>query len=157
MRIGGRPIYQDQDSLPRGEVYTAPLEDSAEGEAVIDRAFIRGQAIEQLKLTLAGGRVLDIGAPSPGGAETLKSAFAAATGDKNVIAEFAFGLNPGVTEPLGDILLDEKTGGSVHIAVGMNEHFGGRNRASLHQDFVILQPSVWLDGSLVLDQGVLVL
>lgn len=37
MQIHQRPILVDTDSLPYGETYVGPHEDSAEGEAVIDR------------------------------------------------------------------------------------------------------------------------
>lgn len=78
---------------------------------------------------------------------------AAATGDKDVIAELGIGVNPGITEPTGNISLDEKIGGSVHIAVGMNDRFGVKNSSNLHQDMVILKPTVWFDGKVILKNG----
>jgi len=149
LQIGGRPIHQDHDGLPRGEVYVAPLEGSAEGVAVIDRAFIRGQPVEQLKLTFERGQVVHIDAPKAESVRLLEELLAASSGDKDRIAELGFGLNPGVTELTGDILLDEKLNGSVHIAIGMNDSFGGQNRSNLHLDLVMLHPSLWLDGRLI--------
>jgi leucyl aminopeptidase (aminopeptidase T) len=52
-------------------------------------------------------------------------------------------------------MLDEKIGGSIHIAIGMNERFGGRNKSNLHLDLVVLRPEVWLDKTLVIDDGIL--
>lgn len=49
-----------------------------------------------------------------------------ATGDRDRIAEFAIGLNPGVPSR------SEKALGSIHIAIGKNNHIGGRNENSLH-------------------------
>jgi len=40
----------------------------------------------------------------------------------------------------------------VHIAIGANQSFGGRNLSNLHIDLVILHPTVWLDGRVILDQ-----
>jgi aminopeptidase len=157
LRVDQRPILLDKDSIPRGEVYVAPHEDSANGIAVIDRAFIRGQPVERIALTFSNGRVVNIDAPDSGGADLLREVLSVSSGDKDVIAEFAIGLNPGVTEPTGDIMLDEKIGGSIHIAIGMNERFGGRNRSNLHLDLVILRPKVWLDEILVLDNRRMVL
>jgi aminopeptidase len=77
----------------------------------------------------------------------------AATGDKDVIAELGIGVNPGIMQPTGNISLDEKIGGSVHIAVGMNDRFGGKNKSNLHQDFVILKPTVWFDDKVILENG----
>lgn len=152
LRVDGRPVHLDNQGLPRGEVYVAPLEDSAEGIAIIDQAFVRGRAVKQLQLTFAGGRLVDLQAPEPGAADSLRELLAVSSGDKDVIAEFAMGLNPGVTELTGDIRLDEKIYGSVHIAIGANESFGGRNHSNFHLDLVVLHPTVWLDGQMCLDQ-----
>jgi aminopeptidase len=157
LRIAGRPVRVDSDNLPRGEVYVAPHEDSAEGVAVVDTAFIRGRPVERLRLTFAQGRVVEVDAPDPRGVGSFRELLAASSGDKDVIAEFAIGLNPGATEPLGDVMLDEKIGGSVHIAIGTNVAFGGRNRSNLHLDLVILRPTVWLDGAQVVADGSLLL
>lgn len=153
LRIDGRPVHLDTDGIPRGEVYVAPLEDSADGVAVIENRFIRGRLVEQLRLTFAQGRVVQAQAGDPGAVDSFWELLRACRGDKDVIAEFAIGLNPGVTEPVGDIALDEKIGGSVHIAIGMNEDFGGRNRSNLHLDLVIMRPTVWLDGEHVVVDG----
>ena len=157
LRIDQRPVHVDKDSVPRGEVYVAPHENSANGIAVIDRAFIRGNPVERLQLTFVDGHVVEVNAPDASAVDSFCELLSASSGDKDVIAEFAIGLNPGITEPVGDIMLDEKIGGSVHIAIGMNESFGGRNRSNLHLDLVILRPTVRLDDSLVVTDGILAL
>jgi aminopeptidase len=146
LKINGRPIHQDQHGLPRGEVYLAPLESSAQGLAVIDRAFIRGESVDHLTLTFEKGRVSHIDASRIESVHLLEQLLAASSGDKDRIAELGIGLNPGVTELTGDIMLDEKLYGSVHIALGMNDWFGGQNHSNLHLDLVMLHPSLWLDG-----------
>ncbi len=127
LRVRGRKAWCDTHSLPRGETYIAPLEDSADGVAVIDKAFLRGRPVQQLRLTFAGGRVVAAEAPDPSGAASFKELLEASSGDRDRIAELGIGTNPGVTEPIGNIALDEKIGGSIHLAVGMNESFGGMN------------------------------
>src|SRR4030043_1682095 len=47
-----------------------------------------------------------------------------------------------------NLRLEEKLNGSVHIAIGMNDHLGGQNHSNLHLDLVMLHPSLWLDGIL---------
>jgi aminopeptidase len=136
-------------------VYTPPHEDSAEGVAVIDRACVKGDPIERLRMTFAAGRVVKVEADSEAGVEAFSELLSASTGDRDAIAEFAIGLNPGVTEPVGDITIDEKIGGSVHIAIGMNGRFGGRNHSNLHLDLVMLRPYVELDDAIVVAGGVL--
>lgn len=154
LRVDGRKALLDTDSLPRGEAYIAPIEESAQGVAVIDKAFFRGRFVESLRLTFSGGHVAGVEAPDSAGVEAFRELLAISSGDKDVIAEFAIGTNPGATEPIGNIALDEKIGGSVHIAIGMNERFGGRNKSNLHLDLVILKPTVRFDGRLVLENGV---
>jgi aminopeptidase len=153
LRVAGRKPLTDTDSLPHGEMYIAPLEDSARGVAVIDKAFFRGRFVEQLQLTFSEGRLVTFDAPDPAGVTLLRELLEASSGDKDRLAELGFGANPGVTEPIGIISLDEKLAGSVHIAIGMNDRFGGRNRSNLHQDFVILKPTVWFDGKKILENG----
>ncbi len=154
LRVHRRPVLVDTDSLPYGETYVAPHEDSAEGTAIIDKAFIRGACIENFTLSFSNGRIGQVSAPDPEGVRIWQEVMDAATGDKDVIAELGIGTNPGITQPTGNISLDEKIGGSVHIAVGMNDRFGGKNKSNLHQDFVILKPTVWFDRKIVIEDGV---
>jgi len=106
-----------------------------------------------MRLTFLGGREVGVYAPDSAGADSFWELLSASSGDKDRIGEFAIGTNPGVTEPIGYIALDEKIGGSVHIAIGMNERFGGRNKSNLHLDLVILKPAVWLDDKIILENG----
>jgi len=154
LRVNGRKALVDTDSLPLGETYIAPLEDSANGVAVIDKAFFRGRSVEKLRLSFKDGRVVDELAPDPAGVASFCELLQASNGDKDRLAEFAIGTNPGVTEPIGNSSLDEKIGGSVHIAIGANERFGGVNKSNLHLDKVILKPTVWFDDTLILEEGV---
>jgi aminopeptidase len=153
LRVADRPVQVDGDSIPYGEVYVAPHEESANGMAVIDKAFFRAKMVENFQLTFVDGRVVEAKAPNQGDTLSWLEVMAASNGDKDVIAELGIGLNPGISEPIGNVSLDEKIGGSVHIAVGMNDHFGGINKSNLHQDFVILNPTVWFDGKVVIENG----
>jgi aminopeptidase len=145
LRVGGRPVFVDDQDLPRGEVYVAPHEDSANGLAVIDLAFLRGRQIKDLALRVEAGRVLEITSPAAEGAQLLREVLAAASGDADRIGEFAIGLNPKLERPVGFAALDEKIGGSAHIALGMNANFGGSNRSNLHLDLVMLGAKLFLD------------
>ncbi len=156
LHIDRRPVHLDREGLPRGEVYVAPWEDSAQGTAVIDCAFIHGRPVENLRLAFRGGRVAAVDAPSPAHAEAMRRVLAISHGDKDVIAEFAVGLNPGVRQPVGDARLDVKIQGSAHIATGANALFGGRNRSNLHLDLVMLRPTVIMDDSILVEDGQLV-
>jgi aminopeptidase len=154
-RIGGESeqylsIIPDH---PYGETCAALHEDSAEGTAIIDKAFIRGVCIENFRLTFSAGRIREVSAPHVEGIKIWQDVMDVATGDKDVIAELGVGANPGITQPTGNISLDEKISGSIHIAVGINNRFGGKNSSNLHQDLVILKPTVWFDEKVILENG----
>ncbi|MCW4027407.1 MAG: aminopeptidase, partial [Candidatus Bathyarchaeota archaeon] len=52
------------------------------------------------------------------------------------IAELGIGCNPAVDKAIGYILTDEKLGGSVHVAFGSNQGYGGTSKSCMHWDFV---------------------
>jgi aminopeptidase len=74
------------------------------------------------------------------------------------VGEFAFGLNDAVTEYTGSLLLDEKIGGTVHLALGLSvPGTGGENASALHWDMVCdlrRGGEVYADGELVYRDGV---
>lgn len=51
-------------------------------------------------------------------------------GDKDIIAEFGIGLNENIKELIGCTIIDEKCAGTAHIAIGMNDMFGGKTHHS---------------------------
>jgi aminopeptidase len=55
----------------------------------------------------------------------------------SLIGEFAIGTNPGINRFCKDILIDEKIGGTMHIAMGRAyPECGGLNKSSIHWDIV---------------------
>ncbi|MDP2859026.1 MAG: aminopeptidase [Bacillota bacterium] len=148
----GRPVYADKTNLPRGEVYVAPVESSVHGTITIEHAFLQGKDAGRLELGLNQGRLGRI-TGSESAVSLLQAILASARGEKDVIAEFAIGLNPGVTKLTGLVSLDEKMLGSVHIAIGMNKNFGGMNESNLHLDFVVPGQTVLLDGEPLIIDG----
>jgi aminopeptidase len=73
------------------------------------------------------------------------------------VGEFAFGTNDAMTFPLGDALLDEKMGGTVHLALGRAyPECGGDNWSAIHWDIVKdtrAEGAVYLDGRKVFEDG----
>lgn len=61
---------------------------------------------------------------------------------------FCYGFNPGVREPSGRILEDERVFGCVQIGIGATE-LG----SPAHSDGVVLAPSVWLDDHQIQSDG----
>ena len=118
MKVGGRTWIRAKGNhnFPDGEVFTGPVESSLEG--TIRFSFpvtIRGRYAEDAFLRFEGGEVVEATARS--GEEFLREMVAMDEGAKRA-GEFAFGLNPRMTEYTGSLLLDEKIGGTVHLALG---------------------------------------
>lgn len=62
------------------------------------------------------------------------------------LAELGIGTNVAVTDLVGSVLLDEKAGGTVHIAIGDNAGIGGETEAPIHLDGILREPTVYADG-----------
>ena len=59
-----------------------------------------------------------------------------------------YGFNPGVTRPSGRILEDERVFGCMQFGLGATEY-----GSPAHTDGVVLNPSVWLDGLQIEEEG----
>ncbi len=75
-----------------------------------------------------------------------------ATGDKDKVSHIGFGLNPAITQPTGDLLLDEHVIGAFFLALGENRYLGGKNRSSLNIDFVTFNTEIYLDDERIIVQ-----
>jgi aminopeptidase len=157
MKVGGRTWIRAKGNhnFPDGEVFTGPVEDSLEG--TIRFSFpvtIRGRYAEDAFLRFERGEVVE--ATARRGEDFLREMVSMDEGAKRA-GEFAFGLNPKVTEYTGSLLLDEKIGGSVHLALGRSvPGTGGENNSALHWDMVCdlrQGGEVYADGELVYRDG----
>ncbi|MDH4266619.1 MAG: leucyl aminopeptidase, partial [Deltaproteobacteria bacterium] len=68
------------------------------------------------------------------------------------IAELGVGLNP-KSIMQGIMLEDEGVFGTVHIGIGTNVTLGGNVKAAIHYDLIMWQPTIELDGRVVLEKG----
>jgi len=147
----------DWGNLPGGEVYIAPLEGTASGVLVSPKGWfpnleedMRFYVREGYVYRVEGGgevgnyfrRILGL-EPRNDGREYVA---------RRNIAELGIGTNPNAKRP-DNVLEAEKILGTVHIAIGDNSHFGGKNPADLHEDFVQPRPTVIVDGDLFMDKG----
>jgi leucyl aminopeptidase (aminopeptidase T) len=133
-------------NLPVGEVYVAPLEESAVG--VVYPKALPGSVWGGVRVEFRGKNKALVSAEK--GFEFMKARLEKATGNPYSIAEFAFGTNP-----CGDILLaTEKAYGTCHFAIGQNTWLGGKNECSIHWDFLIEDPTVTVGNKLILKNGI---
>ncbi len=133
-----RQWYKDagDGDFPPGEVYIAPLENSASGTYKVDYIHWEGKHYRDVILTFEAGRLV---------ASSVKTIFddlLQADDGALILGEFGLGTNPNMTEITGHSLFDEKMLGSCHIAVGMNHLFGGTNESAAHIDFVSKNPKL---------------
>ena len=138
-------------NLPAGEVFTAPLEGTAEGRLVIDGAIADIWPITRpIEVAIAAGYAVGMG---PGKeARRLWGILARHGRQAFNVAEFGIGTNY-KARLTGNILEDEKVLGTVHIAFGDNSTIGGRVRVPSHQDGIVTRPSVWIDGKQLMREG----
>ncbi len=124
-----------EHNMPDGEFFTGPIEDSAEGEISFHLpATYAGREVAGVRFRFQGGRVVDASAEK--GEEFLIEMLDTDEGARR-LGELGIGTNYGITEGTGEILLDEKIGGTVHLAVGRSyPDTGGVNESAIHWDMI---------------------
>lgn len=155
--IAGREgiICAGLKNMPDGEVFYAPVEDSAEGYIAYDfPAIFQGREVEGVHLRFSGGRVTDVAASK--GEDFLLQVLETDPGARR-LGEFGIGCNFGITSFSRDILFDEKIGGTVHLAMGRAyEESGGSNKSAVHWDMIKdlrTAGRIELDGQIVQENG----
>ncbi|MCA1717264.1 MAG: aminopeptidase [Actinobacteria bacterium] len=142
-------------NMPCGEVFTGPVEDSANGEIYFGiPVAVAGREVMGVRLRFEGGRVVEASAEK--GEEYLHSMLDADEGAR-YLGELGIGTNYGIRRATKNILFDEKLGGTVHLAVGRSyEKTGGKNDSSVHWDLICdLREGgeLYADGQLVEKDG----
>jgi leucyl aminopeptidase (aminopeptidase T) len=128
-------------NLPAGEIWCAPVEDGANGVIVVDGSIgDLGMLSETLALKVKGGRLEAISCENLDIANRIEE-LCSVDEMAGVIGELGIGLNPGA-RLVGNILEDEKAGGTAHIAFGNNmDMYGGGNKSKTHRDFLFKEPT----------------
>jgi aminopeptidase len=124
-----------QKNMPDGEVFTAPIENSVNGTVRFTFPGIyAGREVEDIKLTFKNGKVAKASAAK--GDELLQQLLKIEGADR--LGETAIGTNYNITRFTKDMLFDEKMGGTIHMALGLNPipETGGMNKSALHWDIL---------------------
>jgi aminopeptidase len=137
LRVEGRKWMNSDGkrNMPSGEVFTGPLEDSANGTIRFTiPSNPRGVDVEGVELTFAGGQV--VFARAERGDDYLQTALGTDAGAR-YLGELGIGTNSGIDRATGSILLDEKIAGTIHLALGRSyPETGGRNESAVHWDLI---------------------
>ena len=161
--IAGEVVYVEcgkahrpgmQMAFSDGEVSQMPNEGSASGRLVIDGpiCYIGGHP-EPITLEVANGKVYSCAGEGPA-ARRLQQILAEVENATNV-AEIGIGLNP-LSLRNGDFEEEKKARGNVHVALGANVSYGGTVYSPVHMDMVIYNPTVKIDGKLIVENGKIV-
>ncbi len=142
-------------NMPCGEVFTGPIEDSANGEIYFGiPVAVGGREVSDVRFRFEAGRVVEASAEK--GEEYLRSMLDADEGAR-YLGELGIGTNFGIPRSTRNILFDEKLGGTVHLAIGRSyEKTGGTNDSSVHWDLICdLRDGgeLYADGDLVQKDG----
>lgn len=121
-------------NMPDGEVFTGPVEDSADGTIRFTFPGIYGgREVEDIKLTFKDGKVDKSSAAK--GEGLLREILKVEGADR--IGEIAIGTNSGITRFTKNMLFDEKMVGTIHMALGLSiPESGGTNISAIHWDIL---------------------
>ncbi len=147
-----------RNNMPSGEVFTAPVEDSVNGEITFSFPTIyRGREVENIHLIVTDGIITSWSAEK--GVEVLDEVFAIEGARQ--FGEAAIGTNYQIDRITKNILFDEKIGGSIHMAVGQSyKQCGGKNESPIHWDMITNMKNggqIYADGELFYENGQVIL
>jgi len=141
-------------NMPDGEVFTGPIENSAQGTIRFTYPGIyMGREIEDITLTFKNGKVVD--AKAEKGESLLKELLKTDAGASR-IGEIAIGTNKGITRFTKNMLFDEKMGYCMHLALGRSIPLSrGKNKSSIHWDLLkdMKDGEIYADRELIYKDG----
>jgi aminopeptidase len=147
-------------NIPDGEVFTSPVRNSVNGALQYNaRTIYQGVVHDNVRFEFRDGKIVQA---TSSNTEHLNKMLDTDEGAR-YIGEFAIGVNPYVTEPMLDILFDEKIAGSFHFTPGQAyAEADNGNRSSVHWDIVCMQDKahgggeMWFDQTLIRKDGLFV-
>jgi len=148
-------------NIPDGEVFTAPLRDSVNGEITYNiGSRYQGTVFQGIRFVFEHGKIIE--ATCGNETERLNSILDTDQGSR-YIGEFSLGVNYEIEQPILDTLFDEKIGGSLHFTPGNAYTTADNgNRSAVHWDLVLAQTpefgggEVWFDDELIRKDGLFV-
>ena len=157
LSIKGRKFMNSTGTfnMPDGEIFTGPVEDSVNGWVKFTYpAIYGGVAVEGAELTFNRGRVEK--AKAEKNEDYLIKMLESDDGSR-YIGEFAIGTNFDIDRFTGNILFDEKIGGTFHMALGAGyPETGSHNKSAIHWDMICdlrTDSEIHVDGELFYKNG----
>jgi aminopeptidase len=136
-------------NVPDGEVFSAPVKNSVNGKLTYTaKTIYHSVAHEGICLEFKDGKIINATSDKT---EALNKVLDTDEGAR-YIGEFALGVNPYITDPMLDILFDEKIGGSFHFTPGQAyDETDNGNRSKVHWDMVCIQTPQYGGGEIYFD------
>jgi aminopeptidase len=161
MNIDGMNPINDYggNNMPGGEVFTAPVKHSVEGEVLFDMPLIAtGREVQDVYLKFEDGKVVDYSASQ--NEEVIKSLLNTDDG-ASYLGELGIGMNRGIDSFTYNMLFDEKMGDTVHMALGRayDDTVGEereQNESAIHTDMIVdmsEKSTISIDGEVVQEDG----
>ncbi|GAA0224934.1 aminopeptidase [Halobacterium noricense] len=129
-----------KNNLPGGEVFTAPVPDSVEGEVLFDKPLVhQGHIVEDVWLKFEEGEVVDFSAEK--NEEVLAGVLDTDEGARR-LGELGVGMNRDIDRFTYNMLFDEKMGDTIHLAIGKAYDIcvpetGEQNESAVHVDMIV--------------------
>lgn len=160
MSVDGMHAVSDlgEQNFPGGEVFTAPVVDSVEGEIRFDvPALVQAHEVEDIHLTVEDGSVVEY---SAGKNEAALESVLSTDDGASRIGELGIGMNEGIDRFTRNILFDEKMSGTIHLALGkaFDMNVGEQreqNQSAIHIDLLknMSEGRLEIDGEVVQEDG----
>ncbi len=157
LSIKGRTFINacGEHNMPDGEIYTGPVEDSANGWVRYTYpAMTQGRIVDGIELKFESGKVVEASATEN---EPFLQKMLDTDSGSRYIGEFAIGTNFEIDRFTKSILFDEKIGGTFHMALGAGyPETGSLNRSDIHWDMICdlrEDSEIRVDGELLYRNG----
>jgi aminopeptidase len=156
LSIKGRPFVEasGQENFPDGEIYTSPVESSAQGWIRFSYPAIHGgREVTDVELWFEEGKVVKEKAAK---GQDLLTALLDTDAGSRYLGELGIGTNYGIQRFTKNMLFDEKMGGTIHLAVGAGfPESGGENESGIHWDMLcdMADGEITVDGDLFYKHG----
>ncbi len=136
----------DFTTLPAGEVFIAPIEGTGEGRIVFD-VRLEDLLEEPATTVLKEGYVSKVM-----GARAAVAAMNKGGKDGRNFAKVGIGLNPN-SRSKGPVVEAQKALGVLHVVFGGNSAFGGKVKCDVRVDGIMMEPTVDVDGKVIVEKG----
>jgi len=144
-----------EENMPGGEIFMAPLRESLNGWIKFEYPAIEaGKEVTDIELKLENGKVTEAKASKN---QDFLQEMINTDENSSYIGEFGIGMNPKINKFTKNLLLDEKIGGTIHLALGMAyKENGGGNDSAIHWDIVkdMHKAKIILDNKIVQENGI---